>query len=995
MKSFGVYIFPIIAALLAATGSIKQKHPDLNPNAIPEYFYKTPLEIDNSDKWVDSVFNKLSREERIAQLIMIAAYSNKDRAHTEKIIGQIKELGIGGIIFFQGGPGRQLNMTNEFQAVSKVPLMIAIDGEWGLSMRLDSTMKFPWNMTLGAIQNDTLIYKMAAEIAKQCRRIGTHFNFGPVVDVNNNPKNPIINARSFGEDPYKVARKGIAYMKGLQDFGVVATAKHFPGHGDTDKDSHKALPIIEHNRKRLDSIEILPFKALIENGVGSVMVAHLSIPALDKTPNLASSLSPKVVNGLLKQELGFTGLAFTDALNMKGVADFFSPGEAELRAILAGNDILLMPANPSKSIEVINKAIDDGKISEEEINLRCKKVLKTKYWLGLNKKQNLYQSPEYLQKDLFSQDADEVLRELTEASLTVIKNNKNLIPLKNLDTLKIAAVSIGDAGNPNHFHKTLNLYTQVSSFELSEDFTQADAEKLSRDLKDFNLVIVSLHKSNVNPFKSYKMNAATKTLVGRIATEKTVILNVFSNPYCLIDFSESQKALSIILSYQNSEYAQFYSAQLIFGGLSASGKLPVTINKNFPAGFGIDTEKPIRLKYTTPRGAGLKGSLDAIDKIVEEGIAQKAYPGAQVFAAVNGKVFINKSYGYHTYDNKRAVNNDDIYDLASVTKVTATLLAFMRLVDEGLVDLDEKIGKYIPELIGSNKYNLKIRDVLMHQAGLKTWIPFYKHTIIDKKLNPLLYSTEKKGDFVLPVADQIWGHKSLKDSIYKSIYFSALDTPGKYSYSDLGFYITQYMVENITNRELSELVWENFYKPLGATTTGFNPLSRFPKDRIVPTEADSLFRKQLIHGYVHDQGAAMMGGVAGHAGLFSNANDLAKLLQMYLQNGEYGGKRYLSDATLKEFTRCAACIKNRRGLGFDKPTQGGGKSPVCDCVSLASFGHLGFTGTVIWIDPSYNLIYIFLSNRVYPDAENKKLQSLNIRNRVQEEIYKLISKASI
>jgi beta-glucosidase-like glycosyl hydrolase/CubicO group peptidase (beta-lactamase class C family) len=941
--------------------------------------------------WTDSVMATLTLDEKIAQLMMVAGYTNKDQAYINSVLKLVQNYKVGGVIFFQGGPGRQASVTNLYQSAAKIPLFIAGDYEWGLSMRLDSCQKFPWQMTLGAIQNDSLIYLMGKEMARQFKRIGVNVSFSPVLDVNNNINNPIINARSFGENKYNVVRKGFAYMRGLQDNGVMACGKHFPGHGDTDKDSHKDLPAILHTKDRLDSLEIFPFKKLIENGLQSIMAAHLYVPVLDSTPNLATSLSKRTIAGLLKNELGFKGLVFTDALNMKGVSAHFPKGVVEVLALRAGVDILLMPDDVPLALEKIKEAIAQGKITEDEINERCRKVLNAKYNLGIHKWKPAKVSGIY--DDLHTEGAEKIIRNLAEASITVLKNDDKLIPLMNLDTLKIANVLVG-AGNDEVFNSFLNRYASVTKFKVNDDISSADADALLLKLASYNLVIVSVHKSDKSPWKSFKFTEQEKSLISKISKKKSTILDVFANPYALAGLPSSNGLKGLIVSYQDNQYAQEMSAQMIFGATGAKGRLPVSVSQGYTAGYGLDTEPIGRLRYVIPEELGIeKKKLSRIKEIVNDAIAAAAFPGCQILAAKDGKVFYYEAFGNHTYSNLKPVQLTDLYDIASVTKITSTLPAVMKLVDEGKIKVGDKLGAYLPETKGTNKENLNLVDILTHQSGLKAWLPFYTSTLdAQKNLKPEYYTRKPDENHLLQVADSIYIINSIIDTIYKKIYESALDAPKTYVYSDLGLYLLARVCEKITGERLDAYVDRNFYAPLGATTTGYNPRLKFSKDLIPPTENDKLFRKQMVHGYVHDQGAAMCGGVAGHAGIFSNANDLAKVMQMYLNKGEYGGKRYISKTTVEEFSKCRFCKDgNRRGLGFDRADPSG-KGVPCDCVSYASYGHTGFTGTMVWMDPDNGLLYIFLSNRVHPNAENKLIMSKGVRARVQEVFYDAIPK---
>lgn len=953
-------------------------------NSNPEF-------VSSNSPWADSVIQTLTLDEKIGQLLMVAAYSNKDAKHNSEIENLVKRHHIGGLIFMQGGPVRQAQLYNRYQKAATIPLFISIDGEWGLAMRLDSTVKYPWQMTLGAIQDNELIYKMGVDIAEQCKRLGIQVNFAPVVDVNVNPKNPIINARSFGENKHNVAQKGIAYMNGMQSLNVLANAKHFPGHGDTDKDSHKALPIINHSKERLDSVELYPFKELINNGLTSIMVAHLFIPAYDTTKNTATTLSKNVVTYLLKDSLKFEGLVFTDALNMKGVSSFNKPGYVDVKALLAGNDVLLFSEDVPTAIAEIKKAVENGEISEEEITSRCLKILKAKEWAGLNKSKQIKTTNLY--RDLNQKKYELLNKKLFEKALTVLKNENAILPLQRLDTLKIATLSIGNE-DENHFQKTLDLYTNVTHFSTQE-LSSENATALQEKLLSFNTIIVSIHKSDKNPWKSYKIDAETKKLIDELNKTNNVILTVFTNPYSLINFDAAEESKGLIMAYQNNKYTQETAAQLIFGAIGANGKLPISISQKLPEGTGITIKPNGRLQYGEPEEAGInERDLYKIDSIALFGIREKAYPGCQVFVAKDGKVIYNKSFGHHTYDSTVNVTNNSIYDVASVTKIVSPLLAVMQLQDEEKFSLDKNLGDYLHELIpdSSPYFNLNLREILAHQSGLQAWVPFYLKTMRKGVLDPVIYSKDSSTYYPYRVANNIYINKEYPDVIFQRILKGPIKAK-EYKYSDLGYYFLMKIAEIQSGKSLNEYV-ENVYAQLGMNTAGYLPRKRFPLERIPPTENDTIFRKQLIHGDVHDPGSAMMGGVGGHAGIFSNANDLGKIMQMYLNKGTYGGEQYIKDTTLNEFTKCQFCtdsLGNRRAAGFDKPIMTGG-GPTCNCVSYLSFGHSGFTGAIVWVDPAENVVYVFLSNRIHPNTEPNKLVKLNIRTNIQQVVYDAINK---
>lgn len=940
--------------------------------------------------WVDSVFNTLSMDEQIAQLLMIRTYSNKNREYYDSISRLIMKYNIGGLTFFQGSPQQQAELTNHWQRVAKTPLLVSIDAEWGLGMRLDSVMDFPEQMTLGAIQDNELIYKMGYQIGEQCRRIGVQMNFAPVIDVNSNRNNPVINFRSFGEDPQLVAEKGLAYIQGLQDAGVIATAKHFPGHGDTDTDSHYTLPTVKHSFEHLDNVELYPFRAAINAGVGGVMVAHLYVPAIDSTDNRATSLSKNAVDGWLRDSLAFDGLAVTDALDMKGVTKYFRTGDIELMAFRAGNDILLLPLDVEAAISRIREAISDGLVDSSEVAERCRKVLEYKYLCGLSDRKEIKSG--HITADLNKPENQFLKRQIFEGAVTLLKNEADIIPLKYLDTLNIAVVSIGTS-KTSAFSEMLGYYAPVDQFRLNPAPSKAVVNKMLKTLKNYNLVVISFESTNRLVSRNYGIGKEAVDFVHKVKKNSgRLIVNIFGNPYSLAAF-DPRGIDALVVSYEDDPVAKEISAQMIFGAIGISGRLPVTASADFPAGSGMTVQPNGRLKFTIPAELGIEThAMDTLDRLIEYGIRQEAYPGCQVLFAKHGKVFYNKAFGYHTYDSVRPVYQHDIYDLASLTKILATTPAVMHLSEKGLLDIDLPLSYYLDYLRRSNKSMAITREILAHQAQLQAWIPFFWKTIRDFRPDPTIYSLQKKPGFEVPVAEDLFIFNLYRDIIFDSIISSELHKKKEYKYSDVGFYLLTDAIEKITGEPFGRYVRSAFYKPMGLSTMGFNPLETFPVDRVVPTELDTVFRKQLVHGYVHDPGAAMLGGIAGHAGLFSNAVDVAAVMQMYLQGGGYGGRQYLRQNTIEEFSRQQFPMdENRRGIGFDKPyPEYDSLGPVCKSASMSSFGHSGFTGTYTWADPENGLLYVFLSNRVYPDAANRKILKMNLRTDLHQLMYDIL-----
>lgn len=956
--------------------------------------------------WVDSVFDAMSYDERIGQLFMVIAEPKSDNRNMQRLMRYVNDIKIGGILFHKGNPVTQAEVTNRLQKASRVPMFVSLDGEWGLSMRLSGTTRFPKNMMLGAIEDDKLITEYGKEVARQCKEMGIQINFAPDMDVNSNTANPVIGLRSFGENPRAVADKGIAYARGLEGAGIISVAKHFPGHGDTSEDSHNTLPAVYHDRARLDSIELYPFRRYIYDGYAGVMTGHLYIPALDKTRNLPSSLSPRVVNGLLKEELGFRGLCFTDALAMKG-ATTNKTDNPSVKALLAGNDILLAPAAPINDFAAVKAAIDEGILNIKDIEAKCIKILQYKYITGLNRYRPV--ETKGLSKRLNSPHAEWLAAKLNAEAITLLKNEDSIIPLKQLDKKKIAVLSIG-ASAGNEFQEMLGRYDSIASFSISRNSPAAQVQRIYSQLEKYDVIVCSVHTVRIPENQQLR----------KLAEKKEVVYAFFTLPYFCKEYKQSiMKAKAVVMGYEATPLAQEYAAQLIFGGIPVKGKLPVTIPGLFHAGAGIFTEKT-RLGYHEPEEVGANASrLDVIGSIVEEGLEQKAFPGCQVLVAKDGMVIYDKSFGYFDYSRKQPVAGNSVYDLASASKAAGTLLAVMKAYDEKKFTLNNKISDFIPELKDSNKKGLNIKELLYHQSGVIPTINFYLSAIDkdsytgslysnaknathpvrfdaktfvrnDFKYLPEIVSATRKPEFTTEAARNFYLHDSFRDSIMQKIKDSRLGTRGKYVYSCVNFILLKMMVENQMKQPMDQLLHNDFFSRLGAWHTTYNPLKTMDTLQIVPTEDDQFVRRQLVRGYVHDEAAAFQGGVSGNAGLFSNANDLAKVLQLFLNQGTYGNEEYLSPETCRLFTQSKSPT-SRRGLGFDKPAPGMHKRSPCSSLTPAStYGHTGFTGTCFWVDPDNRLIYIFLCNRINPSRANNKLGRLDIRTRIQDAIYKAI-----
>ncbi len=1043
----------------------------------PEFLTKTNM------AWVDSVFNTLTLEDKVGQILMPRGNFSGQGYKPEVLKEWVKQYKLGGIVFFAGQPTVQASITNELQALSKVPMLVGVDMEWGMAMRLDSTVRFPYQMALGAIQGgDDLMYRMGVEVGKQSKRMGIHVNYAPVVDINNNPKNPVINFRSFGEDKWTVANKALAYMKGMQSQRLLTAAKHFPGHGDTGVDSHHDLPVISHSKEYLSENELFPFKYLIQNGLTGIMTAHLNIPALEPKSGLASTFSTKIVSELLRKELGFEGLTFTDAMDMQGAVKNFKPGEAMVEAFLAGNDILETFMDVPTAFEALKNAAISGKIPMKLLDERVKKILKAKAWVGLDRYEPI--KMEGLLEELNTIESDVVNRWMAERSLVALRASN--LPIKDLRK-PTTVISIGAEG-VSSFQNMAAKYTQTKSVSVHKTST---LDELKEAVKIDGNLIVALHLSNNRPGANYGLEPYMLEALSLIPSR--AVLVVLGNPYVLDKLSLPYQ--DIVLANQVTSYMEEAAAMGVFGGIEMNGRLPVTVNDSFKYGDGIWVQKLGRLAYGVPEMVGIdsKVLVARVDSVMQLGIKENAYPGAVLQIAKDGRVIYEKPYGFHTYEQAAAapqistdgmkfqqanlnevmdnsvagtsvikgakagrkvpglVQMNDLYDLASVTKISTSALAVMQLMSDNKFDLDQTFGNYHEPFKGSDKESMTFRNMLTHRAGLKAWIPFWMNCVDSvatlkkalslhpewegefihdvrqktfwdklfgrKPANPVnyertlaevpgiwkkcldastitwhpgIFSNTRSEVFSVEIADTLFMNKNRVEYIFKQIESSPVNVNQGYVYSDLHYYTYPIFMEKLTGKKWEDYLKET-YHGLGAYSLTYNPRRFYSLDQIAPTEKDTLFRKTLIHGRVHDEGAGMLNGISGHAGLFGNANDLMKLMQMYLQKGYYGGRQYIKPEVIDEVTSYQFPDEgNRRGIAFDKLDFDKKITNGPQLASPSSYGHSGFTGTFTWVDPKYNLVYVFLSNRVYPTRDNVKISTLNLRTAVGDEIIKTI-----
>ena len=936
-------------------------------------------------RWVDSVFNSLTLEQQVGQLMNLRANQpNKD--FDIKVDEFIEKYNIGGVTFFRTDAEKLLLQANEWQSMAKTPLMVAIDGEWGLGMRINDGLSYPYQMTLGAITNDSLIAEMGRQIAEQCLRLGINVNFAPDIDVNNEPNNPVIGFRSFGEDPENVGRKGAAYALALQNNGVIPSMKHFPGHGNTSTDSHHALPIIKNSIEEIEKIELVPFKYLVDNGVKGAMVGHLYFPALEPVVNQSSSLSKNIVTDLLKNKMNYDGIIFTDGLEMKGAYNGIDPDSVCLQALMAGNDVMLLPINVEASMQIIIEAAKNNEDVRNRVEESCKKVLRHKYQIGLNDYKA--QKAERLHNDLNQNRYYALKQRLYNEAVTMLENKKEILPLKKDSNKKIAVVTFG---NDNYISVKLKENGIANTaFTISKDASDEEIRRTAKQFKSYDYVVLNIRNTSSYPLKNYGITSAMINFVKELPNSTKLIFNLLGSPYALDKFSFGRNLSSLLVGYEDNEMVANAMADILVGKISPKGKLPVSVKK-YKCGSGFEF-KGFLSPESLPVSLIDNQYIRKIDSLLIDGINQKAYPGCQVLAMKDGKIIYEGNYGKFTYEGEQTVHQDAVYDIASLTKLFASSFALMKLYDEGKLDVNSTLGDFFPFMNQSDKGNIKLIEFLTHQSGMTPWIPIYKMTCNDKCLDVNYYRESIDEEHTVRVARNMYLSDDFKYEIYDTIMKSELKEK-KYKYSDLGFYFVPGIVESITNQSFESYLQEVFFEPLNLNHICFKPLNKHDIHNIVPTEDDKYFRNQLLCGDVHDQTAALFGGVSGHAGLFSNARDLAVMMQLLLNGGYANGTQFISEETINYFTSAPfADNENRRGIGFDKPEldpEAKYYTPSKQS-SMASYGHAGFTGTFAWADPANNLIVIFLSNRVYPTSDNNKLSKLNLRTEIHDLFYKAV-----
>lgn len=947
--------------------------------------------------WADSVMSGLTLRQRVAQLFIPRIDAYDTPAGHAQLKQMVTKGELGGFLLGKGTVSGYASLIKDAQSVAKVPLLVTLDGEWGLAMRVSDAPRFPYNMGLGAITDPEVLYLYGKEVARECRETGIHVNFAPVLDVNSNPANPVIGYRSFGENPQRVAELGAAYSRGLEDGGVMAVGKHFPGHGDTSVDSHKALPTVDHSEATLTSVDLVPFQRFIDEGLSGIMVGHLRVPALDASGTPAS-LSNKITTGLLRGRMGFEGLIFTDALAMKGAVA--KPGENNcIAALNAGADVILGSASPLTDIDAVVGAVKAGTVSKERVNESCRRLLAAKYRLGLGKPADI--SPAAAKKRVTSPLAESVNMRLAAASITALRNNDGLLPLGELGKRDIAVVSLG-ASAGNGFARVCAKYTKTTEYSADKQVLTAAQVK---EIAKADVVVVGVFSNS---------SWAVSSLSSLVASCRNIVPVFFVNPYKMSAFkSIFPKLPTVVVAYDNTSALRSAAAQALFGGHAVSGRFPVNVAGIAKEGEGVSYGKS-RLGYTVPEGCGFDSDLEQrIDSIAKACLAAGAFPGCQVVVARKGEVVIDRSYGKLESGGTAPVTPETMYDIASMTKATATVGGLMAAYDEGLFKLDDKVSAYVPGLQGTDKSDLTVRQLLFHESGIPATLNMWK-VIMDPasytgpltrsrakapytlKIGPGMYaqatarrrtdilSASATKDNDIEAAKGMFVGYAMRDTIMNRIYNAGLRASKSYHYSCLNFCLLMEMEENLTGVDHDQWVDTEIFAPLGAWRTCFRPLESHSVSEIAPTERDEYLRKQTVRGYVHDEIAAFSGGVQGNAGLFSTAGDIAKYSQMLLQGGVYGPERIIDEKTVKLFTTTKS-RGGRRTLGFDMAA--GLKSLDESGATSTTYGHTGFTGTCFWIDPQEEIVFVFLSNRINPSRSNSAFSRSNPRGAMLRAVY--------
>ncbi len=921
-------------------------------------------------RWVDSVFNTLNRQEKVAALFMVSTSTNPTEDTYDDLEDLVKD-GIGGILITHGGPVSHAALVNKLQVVAPHRLLVGISAEWGLRQTLDSLDGFQKPMVAGAVTSDSLVNTWAKAIGHQMKTLGFHINFAPNAD------DEIFSGdylRYFGDNKKRNGERATAFVRGLQSEGVMTVAKHLPRRWSNEQPLPDSMVVL--NLENIDTETLRPLQQLIEGNIAGISTDYLHFSIRNEQGIVPAAVSQVFVSEVLKKKLGFNGLVFTDARSIRRRLGKVRLGDAELLAFQTGADVIFNPVDASSGVKKIAKEVRKNKLSQAQLDASVKKILAAKYDAGLHHYRPV--NPDNLYRRLNDPEYRRINEAIGASAITVVQQSDSLLPIKFLEGATFVSIAIGRESG-NSFDRSLKKYAPFRNHSVQNI---QDTATLQFNPDEILVVSIFPHSGG--------LEQKLKPWINRLALTGRVIIVDFAHPASLALYPTAD---ALIAAYTDQDGMPAAAAQMIFGALPAQGSLPLTVG-SWPQGTSQRTSPLDRLSYGTPESVGVSSKvLKKIRNIMDEAIAMGATPGCQTLVAIDGKVIYEESAGWYTYEKQQPVTDETIYDLASVTKISATLQTVMFMHEHGLIDINKKASVYLPELKNSNKADFTLKDILTHQAGLWPFLPFWTQTVKENQWMPEYYSNTPGADYPFPVAENLYANKSIKDSLWQWIVKARIRdkaprTPYDYRYSDMGFYILQHLAEKLLNQPIEDFLAQNLYDPLGAYTTGYLPLQRFPRERIAPTQQDTLFRKSVLVGYVHDEGAAMHGGIAGHAGLFSSANDLAKLGQMWLQKGSYGGYSFFKPETVELFSS-RQFTDSRRGLGWDKPTPSDWTGPTSRHASPKTFGHTGFTGTCIWVDPEFNLVFIFLSNRVQPQV-SPRLLNANIRTRIQQVIYEAI-----
>jgi beta-N-acetylhexosaminidase len=941
-----------------------------------EKLHAAEWKLDLSDDWASQVLKNMSNEEKLGQFIVACAEGNSGPEHLQRLESSAVKGEIGGLLFVSGEKSNLIRVIRQFQSKVKIPLFIGLDTELDAEKNVFDNSRFPLAYSLGAAGDLALTERMAAMVAQEFQSMGVHLNFSTSADVYKQSDLDYNVERSFGENPKKVAEQTKAFVKGLESNGSFSCLKHFPGMGSARQLTSDPFPVVASTLKTLEGIDFYPFREGIDAGASGILIGNFSVPALDESGAIASE-SKQIITETLRKKMGFKGLVISEQLRKNVSSNLRDESLHAVRAFEAGCDLILVSEERIPSVvSALRNKIGKGGVTQNELDARCLKILRTKYDFVVKPK---------AAKSFTAGEVKQAKNEVYEKAVTVVNNEHDLLPLKRLNQ-RIALVSIGS--HARSFQQSIALFADVEYhhyFSMRQAVTEFQKVK-----KNYDLVITSLHAGLEEEIQAASFGDKWQDYK-RLFPEKTKeIVVLFGNHSMLKQAVNANGIAAIVLGYENNSFSHLATAQLIFGAVPASGRLPYTINERYPREKGIALESSGRLKFSMPEELGIAPEkLLEIDKIAQNGVLKGAFPGCQIVVAVEGKIIYRKSFGTFTFESNDSIHDNAIFDIASVSKIAGSTAGIMKLQTEGKFSLRDKLGAVLPEKEMNKEFSsIVLRDMMAHQAGLVAWIPFYKKTLKNGSLNPVIYASEKSNDFTGEVAENIWIKKGYSDTILRQILASPLGSK-KYLYSDLGYYFIQQIIEKKSGKKLHEFLHEELYEPMGLRFLRYQPKKHFALKDIVPTENDKVFRKQLVKGYVHDPGAAMMGGVGGHAGLFSNATDLASLMQVFLNKGMYGNVRYFSNDVVEEYTK-AQFAGNRRGAGFDRPNTGGG-GPCHASASELSFGHSGFTGTFVWADPAQQINYVFLSNRVCPDQENWKIRDMHIRTEIQGIIYQVVA----